>query len=124
MQRQRRLAAYGLAERGARARRLVSTNATVSPSLIILPRFCRWARTSARDSLNRTTLPSTMATAYMLRAYAKRPNDDKRRPEIRDQFRARRRRKDRPQDTLHDSPRTDTLPPHIDTRTLTRGTET
>ena len=72
---QGRLARYGLARRSARARRLVSTNATASVSVMALPRFWRCARASAGDSLNRTTLPPTTAVAYMTSAYAKAAAD-------------------------------------------------
>jgi len=70
--RQGRLARYGLARRNARARRLPSTNATASCSVIVLPRFSRCARASAGESLNRTTFPPTTAVAYMTSAY---PNE-------------------------------------------------
>ena len=60
---------------GARARRLASTNATASPSVIVFLRFSRCARASAVESLNRMTLPSTMAVACMTPAYAKKYAD-------------------------------------------------
>jgi hypothetical protein len=72
---QGRLARYGLTRRSARARRLASTNATASTSLMALPRFWRCARTSPGDNLNRTTLPPTTAVAYITPAYAKVASD-------------------------------------------------
>ena len=61
--------------RRTRARRLASTNATASPSVIVLPRFWRCARASAGESLNRTTLPRTMAVTYITLAYGNRLPD-------------------------------------------------
>ena len=61
-----------LPRRPARARRLVATSATASPSVSVLPRFWRCARASAVESLYRTTLPPTTAVAYMTPAYPKR----------------------------------------------------
>jgi hypothetical protein len=75
MQVQERLARYGLARRSARARRLASTNATASRSVIVLPRFWRCALAGAEESLSRTTLPSTTAVVYMTPADAKRLTD-------------------------------------------------
>jgi hypothetical protein len=71
MQAQNRLAREGLARRNARARRLASTDATVSLSVMVLRRFRRCARAKAGESLNRTTLPRTTAVAYMKAAYGK-----------------------------------------------------
>lgn len=60
---QERLSRYGFARRNVRARRFASTNSMASRSVMFLPRFARWARTSAGESLKRTTLPFTIAVA-------------------------------------------------------------
>jgi len=54
-----------LARRSALARCLASTNATASVSVIVWSLFFRCARTSDGESLNRTTLPCTIAVARM-----------------------------------------------------------